>query len=127
MKKKWMKTVAGGTMADVTNVRGTVCIVTGGASGIGAALCRQLSRHGARTVVVADRDQEGCSRVVQSIDGGVAWPCDVSVESQVKSMIHEVEQRFGPIYLYCSNAGVISKTQSLVDVGVQVSCFLCWG
>ncbi|MCL4685186.1 SDR family oxidoreductase [Myxococcota bacterium] len=86
-------------------VRERVVVVTGGASGIGAALCRRFAAEGARGVVVADRDEAGASAVADAI-GGVAVGCDVADEAQVRALVTRVEGRFGAIDLFCANAGV---------------------
>lgn len=118
-------------MGDVTNVSNTVCVVTGGGSGIGAALCREIVKGGARVLIVADLDVVAAERVAKSLGGGtlcVPWACDVAKEVQVAEMVTRVEKEHGPIYLYASNAGVISRTQSLVDVAVQPNADWerCW-
>ena len=48
-------------------VENKVVVVTGGASGIGAALAQRFSSEGAKAVVVADLDEEGANRVASSI------------------------------------------------------------
>jgi NAD(P)-dependent dehydrogenase (short-subunit alcohol dehydrogenase family) len=87
------------------HVRDRVVIVTGGASGIGQALCRRFAAEGARGVVVADRDAEGARRIAQEI-GGVAAPGDVGVEGDVQRLVQETVDRFGQIDLFCCNAGI---------------------
>lgn len=86
-------------------VAGQVVVVTGGAAGIGRALAERLRREGARTVVVADLDRSG-AEIVASAIGGVGFGCDVAVETDVIHLIEETERRFGPIGLFCSNAGI---------------------
>ena len=86
-------------------VRDRVVVVTGGASGIGAALCRRFAADGARGVVVADRDEAGAAAVADAI-GGVAVGCDVADEAQVRALVAHVEDRFDAIDLFCANAGV---------------------
>ena len=82
-----------------------VTVVTGGASGIGAAVCRRFAAEGARGVVVADLDGAGAERVAAEFDGlGVAT--DVSDEAQVRRLIEQAERRFGPVDLFFSNAGI---------------------
>jgi len=82
-----------------------VVVVTGGASGIGAALCRRFAAEGARGVVVADRDADGAGRVASEVDG-LAVRCDVSVGEDVEALVGRARERFGPLDLFCSNAGI---------------------
>ncbi|MBV9115781.1 MAG: SDR family NAD(P)-dependent oxidoreductase, partial [Acetobacteraceae bacterium] len=86
-------------------VEGQVVVVTGGAEGIGKALARRFRREGARTVVVADINEAGAEAVASQV-GGAAYPCDVSREADIRRLVETVEGRFGPIALFCSNAGV---------------------
>lgn len=87
------------------NLRDRVVIVTGGASGIGAALCRRFAAEGARGVVVADRNEVGARAIANDI-GGLAVGLDVAVESEVQHLVRLGEERFGPVDLFCSNAGI---------------------
>jgi NAD(P)-dependent dehydrogenase (short-subunit alcohol dehydrogenase family) len=86
-------------------VQDRVVVVTGGASGIGRALCRRFAADGARRVVVADRDGEGAARVAAEI-GGDARSVDVARERDVAELIEHTESAHGPIALFCSNAGI---------------------
>src|SRR5690349_7359351 len=89
-------------------LQGTVALVTGGASGIGRALCRRIHSEGARGIVVADLDEQGAQAVAEEI-GGLAIRCDVADERQVIEMVARAEREFGGIDLLCSNAGLASK------------------
>jgi NAD(P)-dependent dehydrogenase (short-subunit alcohol dehydrogenase family) len=82
-----------------------VVVVTGGAHGIGRALCERFAREGARGVCVADLDEPAGRAVAESI-GGLFVRCDVRDEAQIQTLIAATEQRFGPIDLFCSNAGI---------------------
>lgn len=82
-----------------------VIVVTGGASGIGRALCRRFAREGARGIVVADRNSDAAQHVANEI-GGLAIAVDVAVESQVQSLVKATHDALGPIDLFCSNAGI---------------------
>jgi NAD(P)-dependent dehydrogenase (short-subunit alcohol dehydrogenase family) len=82
-----------------------VVVVTGGASGIGKALCKRFAREGARGVVVADLNEKGAKAVADKI-GGLGLKCDVSVEADLRHVIEAALKHYGPIDLMCSNAGI---------------------
>ena len=83
-----------------------MAVVTGAASGIGAALARRLAADGAR-VVVADIDAAGAEAVASDIDGK-ARLLDVADAAATRALIDEVEHSFGPVEVYCSNAGLLT-------------------
>ncbi len=89
-------------------IKDKVVVVTGGANGIGQALCQRFAAEGARGVVVADLDQQTARALAQEI-GGLAVPCDVSVEGNVIDLVERTVDVFGPIDLFCSNAGITAK------------------
>jgi NAD(P)-dependent dehydrogenase (short-subunit alcohol dehydrogenase family) len=93
---------------------GTHVVVTGGAGGIGAALARRFCAEGARAVVVADVQQRALDALTAEI-GGLAVRCDVTDDAQVRALVDEAEANFGPIDLFCSNAGIV------VPGGAEVS------
>jgi NAD(P)-dependent dehydrogenase (short-subunit alcohol dehydrogenase family) len=86
-------------------VTGKVVVVTGAARGIGKALCEAFARAGAAKVVVADLDGAAARATAGSIDGA-AFECDVAQEKHILHVIDETERLFGPISLFCSNAGI---------------------
>jgi NAD(P)-dependent dehydrogenase (short-subunit alcohol dehydrogenase family) len=86
-------------------VAGKVVVVTGGANGIGKALCEVFHKAGAAKVVVVDLDHAHAEAVAMSI-GGAAFKCDVAQEKNILHVIEETERQFGPIALFCSNAGI---------------------
>jgi NAD(P)-dependent dehydrogenase (short-subunit alcohol dehydrogenase family) len=87
-------------------VAGKVVVVTGGATGIGRALCRRFAAEGARAVVVADIDTAGAAAVAGET-GGWALAADVAREADVAGLVAAVTDRYGAIDLFCSNAGII--------------------
>jgi NAD(P)-dependent dehydrogenase (short-subunit alcohol dehydrogenase family) len=87
-------------------LRDKVIIVTGGATGIGRALCRRFAREGPRAIVVADLDADGAQAVADEINGW-AIAADVSREPDVARLVSAVTERYGAIDLFCSNAGII--------------------
>ena len=85
--------------------RGRVVVVTGGAGGIGAALCRRFAADGAERVVVSDIDAQAAAAVAADI-GGTAVAADVTVESDVQRLVATTVKAHGRIDIYCSNAGL---------------------
>jgi NAD(P)-dependent dehydrogenase (short-subunit alcohol dehydrogenase family) len=82
-----------------------VVVVTGGGSGIGAALCHRFHEEGATGVVVADIDRASAELVAGEI-GGLAVEVDVSSEAHNVAMIAAAEAGYGPVDLLCLNAGI---------------------
>lgn len=84
-------------------------IVTGAASGIGAAIARDLARFGAK-VVLADLDDAGMAKVASDIDkaGGVAFKCktDTSVAEDVDKLVSFAVSQTGGLHLLVNNAGI---------------------
>jgi NAD(P)-dependent dehydrogenase (short-subunit alcohol dehydrogenase family) len=81
-----------------------VALVTGGAHGIGRALCRALKQVGVK-VAVADRDLEAAEKVAAEV-GGLALGVDVARESDLAAAIERTENELGPVDIFISNAGV---------------------
>ena len=86
---------------------GKVALVTGGANGIGRALCERFAAEGARGVAVVDLDGEQAAAVADGLGGvGFAVAADVSIEADVVAAVEATEARFGPIDLLVCNAGI---------------------
>ena len=90
---------------------GKVTIVTGGGSGIGEALCRAFAAEGARAVVVADIAGDEAERVAAELaDSGtesLGLRVDAGDGAEVRQLVATTEERFGPVDLFCANAGII--------------------
>jgi NAD(P)-dependent dehydrogenase (short-subunit alcohol dehydrogenase family) len=88
-------------------VEGKCVVVTGAAGGIGAALARRFAAEGARGVVVADVQEDALHDVARDCGEALAVRCDVTDETQIAALVDRAEDRFGPVDLFCSNAGII--------------------
>jgi NAD(P)-dependent dehydrogenase (short-subunit alcohol dehydrogenase family) len=90
-------------------VDGKVAIVTGGASGIGAASAETLAREGAK-VLVTDIDDAGGAAVVARIEAAGGTACfrhqDVAEESSWPEIVGAAVQRFGRLDVMVANAGI---------------------
>jgi NAD(P)-dependent dehydrogenase (short-subunit alcohol dehydrogenase family) len=100
----------------IMHVKDKVCVVTGAASGIGAAVARAYAQAGARGVVVADlkSSRDRLAGVAGEIDG-LAVTADVGQEADIQSLISAAEARFGPVDVFFSNAGLSRKGQESAD------------
>jgi NAD(P)-dependent dehydrogenase (short-subunit alcohol dehydrogenase family) len=88
------------------SVAGAGAVVTGGGSGIGAALCRRLAAEGAR-VVVNDIDAAAAEAVADSCGpAATAAPGDAASEDGVAALIAAARRELGDIDLYCANASI---------------------
>ena len=106
------------------NVHDKTVVVTGGARGIGQALSVRFAEEGAR-VVVADLLQENAQQTADQIQG-LAVVCDVSNEAAIQNLVVQTEQHFGPIDLFCSNAGVCFGEPDLVTSASNAEWQACW-
>jgi glucose 1-dehydrogenase len=107
---------------------GKVCVVTGAASGIGAAIARQLAEQGAK-VALLDKNLDGAQRLAAQLSEvgaqTLALACDTSVEAEVKSAAQQVLERLGPSYGLVNNAGFLRAARldevSLADWNAVLS------
>jgi NAD(P)-dependent dehydrogenase (short-subunit alcohol dehydrogenase family) len=86
-------------------IKDAVVVVTGGASGIGAALVRRFHADGARHVVVVDRNLAAATEVAAEV-GGVAEQVDVADADAVAALVERTVDREGRLDIFCSNAGI---------------------
>ena len=84
---------------------GRVIVVTGAARGIGQALAKRFASARPKAVIVADIDASGAARLAKEING-TSVQCDVSHEVDIERLVDEVESTYGPIDVFCSNAGI---------------------
>jgi NAD(P)-dependent dehydrogenase (short-subunit alcohol dehydrogenase family) len=92
------------------NLDGKTAVITGGGGGIGSALARRFAVGGAK-VVVADLDgtraQQTASAIADSLPGqAIAFAGDVSDPEVIAQLLERAESMFGPVDIYCANAGV---------------------
>jgi sorbitol-6-phosphate 2-dehydrogenase len=115
-----------------------IAIVTGGAQGLGAAICQRLAREGAH-IVVADLNLGGAQRaaaeiVDQTDREAIAVEADVTDEAQVEAMVQRAVDHFGRLDILVSNAGILiaeavdefpaEKWRAVIDVNL-FGYFLC--
>jgi len=89
-----------------------VAIITGGASGIGLATCKELAEHGAR-IAMLDMDRKSLESCKKSfLDRGhdiIALECDVTNDDACRDSINQVLNKFGQIDILFNNAGITQR------------------
>ena len=88
-----------------------IALVTGGAQGLGQAICERLAREGAH-IVVADINEEQACATAASIQASLdrrslGLKVDVTDEAQVEAMVTRAVQEFGRLDICVSNAGIL--------------------
>ncbi len=86
------------------NIQGQAALVTGGASGLGAATARELAKRGAK-VAVLDRNGDGAKALAAEI-GGLGIACDITSESSVLEALATARAAHGPARLLMNIAGI---------------------
>ncbi len=117
---------------------GKTAVVTGGAQGLGAALCLRLAQEGCN-VVVADLNLEGAQKTAAEIAAAsgqqvIAVGVDVTNEAQVEAMVQTAVEKFGALDILVSNAGIllsgpidefeVGKWQAVINVNL-VGYMIC--
>ena len=92
---------------------GRVCIVTGGAQGIGEACIRRFAREGAQLVIADIDDARGAA--LASEFGGLYVHCDVGEKAQVDALVAQTMAAFGRIDVLVNNAGIF-RAADFLDV-----------
>jgi 3-hydroxyacyl-CoA dehydrogenase/3-hydroxy-2-methylbutyryl-CoA dehydrogenase len=95
-------------------IAGTVALVTGGASGLGAATVRELVTAGAR-VMILDRAQSDGPTFAESLGGNAAFvAADVTSDAEVSAAVQQTMERFGAVHINvnCAGTGAAMKTTS---------------
>ncbi len=87
------------------DLSGKVAVVTGGAKGIGEAVCRRFALHGA-FVAILDVDIDGANKVCEDIAKGTAFDCDVGDFAAVESACARIYKDRGSIDIVVNNAGI---------------------
>ncbi len=96
----------------MARLQNKVAIVTGGASGFGAAIARLFAAEGA-TVVIADRNSLGATALAAEIGGGaVGIPLDVTQAAEWAQVVKDTMSRFGRLDILVNNAGIFSTTDA---------------
>ena len=102
------------SLVETIDLADSVAVVTGAGSGIGRATAKILARNGA-DVVIPDVNLEGAEQTASEIRNlgrrSLAIKTDVSIASDVTSMVEKVTAEFSKIDILVNNAGIGTKTR----------------
>src|SRR3954462_12719388 len=87
-------------------LNGRIMAVTGGGSGIGAAICRRLAEEGA-TVAALDIQLDAAQGTIDELSSGLAVHADVADSAAVDEALARVERELGPLDAVVNNAGAV--------------------
>ena len=97
-------------------LHGTVAIVTGGGSGMGAAIAETYAREGAHVAVI-DVNGDAAKAVARRIgNAAIAIKCDVTRRSDIDAAVVETASAFGGLNVLVNNAGVAQVNKPLLDI-----------
>lgn len=121
-------------------LEGRTALVTGGARGIGRAICQRLGDAGANVAINYVSNQAAAEETAKLVEAAGATAhlvqADVSSEQQVQEMVSQVRERFGPVDLLVNNAGVfdyvsheettVSLWKRTLDVNLTGAFLVSW-
>ncbi|RDX62115.1 hypothetical protein CR513_59587 [Mucuna pruriens] len=99
--------------AFVKRLEGKVAIITGGASGLGAATARLFSKHGAKVVIADIQDDLGLS-VAKDLESASYVHCDVTKEEDVENAVNTTVSKHGKLDIMLNNAGISDKIKTSI-------------
>jgi NAD(P)-dependent dehydrogenase (short-subunit alcohol dehydrogenase family) len=121
-------------MSHLNDFAGRIALVTGGASGIGEACCREFASRGA-TVIVADLNAESAQAAADSLADATFQQVDVTQPASVEAMLGKVREQYGRLDVAINNAGIrgasdawgegaVENWRSVIEVNLS-SVFYC--
>jgi NAD(P)-dependent dehydrogenase (short-subunit alcohol dehydrogenase family) len=100
----------------LNRLSGQVAVVTGGASGLGAAIARRFVADGARVVIGDIADEAGREVAAELGDQAVYRHCDVTSADDIEALVQAAPQEWGRLDVMVNNAGAIGARGSILDI-----------
>lgn len=110
----------------MVNLKGKVCLVTGGTSGIGLVTAKELARMGATTIVTYRDDNRGKAALADIVqysqnDDVHLIKCDFSSQASIRSFCELVNKQFHRLDRLINNAGLMSPKRIETDLGIELT------
>ena len=100
-------------------IHGRSVVITGGGNGIGRALALRFAALGVRGVTVADLDAGWAAQTAARVESAgvpaLGLSCDVGDPEQIDALVEAAEAAYGPVDIFCSNAGYTDPVGELVQ------------
>ena len=107
-----------------TSLAGRTALVTGGGTGIGAAIAKGMAAEGADLVINYSRSEREAEETVSEIEGlggrAISIRCDVSRSDQVQAMFQRAADAYGRVDILVNNAGQVPGKPSTADMPEEV-------
>ena len=119
---EWM----GSMPAEIADLTGKVCIITGSTSGIGLVTARELARMNA-TVILISLDPNECSQVAGEIRQATGnpqvhdFPADLSSQNEIHRVTQAIRDRFQRLDVLINNAGAVFMNRRLTVDGIEMT------
>ncbi|MEC7735483.1 MAG: SDR family oxidoreductase [Pseudomonadota bacterium] len=102
------------------NLKDKRALITGSTKGIGEAIARQFSNHGAK-VVISSRKEDLCEKIKDEInsenpDSAISIPCNINYKEQLENLVNQTNEKFGGIDILVCNAAVNPFFGSSMDI-----------
>jgi NAD(P)-dependent dehydrogenase (short-subunit alcohol dehydrogenase family) len=100
-------------------LNGRVAIITGGASGIGEAIVRLFTKHGAK-VIIADIADEAGGKLAESLSPQATYVhCDVTKEQDMSATVDLAMEKHGQLDIMYNNAGILAAGKSVAEYDME--------
>ena len=113
---------------------GKVIVITGGSSGMGAAMAKDFVTRGAKVAIFDLNDEKGQNLIAETGEAAAYYKVDVTSKAEIEKGLTAVEEKFGPLTTLINSAGVskmvpfLESSEALWDLTMNVNLkatFLC--